>query len=206
MASSNLYQAPLIGDILKELEELNKSAQEVNLREGADLKLIEKFEKTLGRKLPPDYKKFLEFTNGAIIDGIDFCKIPEANIIKPEDSLIEMAYYLNSPEERTRTYRSLYKICDDGADDILINLQPPRRGSDPKRADILDVHANIYRTEVKVIAKNFGEFLYRILESRRGTKDGEDSKARYWLKRGFKSYREYLGPEFPELLKSFAPA
>lgn len=211
MAKSIFYHKINIESVLDELEKIQTQnpwprddddtfvhpsthPDKVKFNQGADSEEILRFEATTGHRLPDDYKAFLKRSNGAHIFEIELYGLKD----------IEHKSFTYLRGEQERKAREVYAIAHwYTGDDILLNLEAPAGAKNKNRRDIIDrFHEG---DECEVIAKSFGEFLYRIIEGSKLNKelrgdpeDWEINNAMYWLQDGFSSYREIYGVEFDD--------
>lgn len=198
MAKSDLYQKINIEDVLRDLKILKGNNPHANVENevfpefafnaGASPDEIMYFEKTAGLELPQDYRAFLAFTNGGAIYSLRFSPV---NKLKP----LTITY--EDEIGRFRKLKHVFEIGSDwGGNPLAMNLQVPRGAKNPKRRDILDIfHEN---DETRVIAKSFGEFLYRFLEGGKIPDIESINKSHYWLTSEFEPVRQYLAAEVSE--------
>ncbi|MCX6707243.1 MAG: SMI1/KNR4 family protein [Candidatus Woesearchaeota archaeon] len=187
MAKSDTYHKVHIDELLRELEKAQEQNPDpdtgVKLYPAATLGEITQFESMAG-KLPDDYRSFLLYSNGANVFGVTLNNISD----------LERTPFIYMHGEKSREAMDVYAIAHwDTGDQILLNLKAPAGAKDPNRRDIIDrFHES---DECRVIAKSFGEFLYRIIEGSK-IQDETFDNALYWLNGEFKPYRELQVEEF----------
>lgn len=214
MAKNDLYHKVDIGEVLQELERTqrqtpwtfgNEDASEhpgnVKLNREARLEEIAAFEEKVGQELPSDYVAFLQKSNGAYVFGIEIYGLGDVEH-KP--------FTQETDSGAVRSNNEVYAIAHwYTGDDILINLRAPSGAKSQNRRDVID---RFHETdECQVIAKSFGEFLYRIVRGSNVHEGGDDRSggidvspdetlngALYWLQEEFRPYRELYGVEFAD--------
>ena len=202
MAETDIYHKVKMEDILEEILDVKSKTDKIEiLKKGATNKKISALETRIKLQLPPDYKSFLKFSDGAEVFGLSLCSVDQLYNIP-------VIYEDNSGNERK--LNQLYRIGFDGSGfSLLMNLNLPSGAKDPNRRDILDSGMSETRVEgtLEVIAKSFGEFLYRIIDGSKKQsrkydwprkqliEDPEIDRSMFWLDPEFKPYREYAGVE-----------
>lgn len=177
MTKHDLYHTIRIEDVLTRLKTLSAA----ELRHGTLESAILGFEQRQQIVLPPDYRAFLQMTNGASILDDEFYALNE---------LASHTFKFYDRADREHAYQVL-PFANENGNPLFLNLRQPKGAQDPARRDIMDMsHED---GQVTVVAKSFGEFLHRFLES-----GGASESGMYWLDPEFRPPREYFGETYLE--------
>ena len=151
-----------IDEIVKAVQMMNDSGEEILTTGGASDSLIQKAEAALGVTFPQDYRYFLKEFGSLCFESEEFYGLTKAGL--DADSIPSMIFATNSARERSDISNQMIKIKSSGYGPVFsIDLsQIDEGGSSP----VVETQLSFKRDEGKVtVAKSFGEFFLSEIET-----------------------------------------